>query len=349
MNSSIAIINDTHFGIRNDSVYFLNKSLEYFETEFFPYIIKNEIKDIIHLGDFFDRRKYINFNTLKEVRKRFLEKIPKSVNFHIIIGNHDTFYKNTNEINSLNELFRGYANIRLYDVPTQIEINNLKIALVPWINDSNTIEYTKYIENSSCPVLMGHFEIIGFEVISGVIHRHGLDKIQLNKFETVLSGHFHTKQTKKNIHYLGTQYQLNFSDTHSIKGFHILDTNTKDLEFIENTKKIFNIIKYDDSIESVDLSNETLSQYSNTYVKVIVKCKNKPFEFDKFLDKLYAIDTQEITIIDDYVEKIENKTIDITEDTISLINKEIDGLENDLNKDQLKLIIKDLYMEALLL
>ena len=65
MNSDIAIINDTHFGIRNDSIYFLDKSLEYFETVVFPYIIKNDIKNIIHLGDFFDRRKYINLNTLK--------------------------------------------------------------------------------------------------------------------------------------------------------------------------------------------------------------------------------------------------------------------------------------------
>ena len=349
MNSDIAIINDTHFGIRNDSIYFLDKSLEYFETVVFPYIIKNDIKNIIHLGDFFDRRKYINFNTLKEVRKRFLEKIPESVNFHIIIGNHDTYYKNTNEINSLTELFRGYPNIHLYDTPTQIKINDLNIAMIPWMNDSNTTEYMDYIKNCSCPVLMGHLEIIGFEVINGVVHHHGLDRNHLNKFEMVLSGHFHMKQTKKNIHYLGTQYQLNFGETQVAKGFHVLNTNTKDLEFIENTKKIFHIIKYDDSVDSVELTEEVLSQYPNTFLKIIVKCKNKPLEFDKFLDKLYAINTQEITIIDDYEEKIENKTIDITEDTISIINREIDSLQNDLNKDQLKLIIKDLYMEALLL
>ena len=87
---NIAIINDTHFGIRNDSVYFLDKCLNYFESVFFPYIVDNNITEIIHLGDFFDRRKYINFNTLTQVRKRFLEKIPHSVNFRIIIGNHDT-------------------------------------------------------------------------------------------------------------------------------------------------------------------------------------------------------------------------------------------------------------------
>ena len=349
MNHNIAIINDTHFGIRNDSIYFLDKSLEYFEKVFFPYILENNITEIIHLGDFYDRRKYINFNTLKEVRKRFLEKIPESVNFRIIIGNHDTYYKNTNEINSLKELFRGYSNVHLHDSPSEIEINGTKIAMIPWINDTNKVEYLDYIQNCNSSILMGHLEIIGFEVMSGVLHPAGIDRKCLEKFEMVLSGHFHMKQSKKNIHYLGTQYQLNFGDAGSIKGFHVLNTNTRELEFIENTNKVFNIIRYDDSDDPDELTVKDLIKYSNSFIKIIVKCKNKPFMFDKFLDKLYSIDTQEITIIDDYAEKAENKPIDITEDTISLINKEIDSLENDLNKDQLKMIIKDLYMEALIL
>lgn len=348
---NIAIINDTHFGIRNDSVYFLDKCLNYFESVFFPYIVDNNITEIIHLGDFFDRRKYINFNTLTQVRKRFLEKIPHSVNFRIIIGNHDTYYKNTNEINSLKELFRGYTNVHLYDSPSEIKINDLKIAMIPWINDNNKTEYMEYIKNSSSSVLMGHLELIGFEVMSGVVHHTGLDKKHLDKFEMVLSGHFHIKQSKKNIHYLGTQYQLNFGDVGSVKGFHVLNTNTRELEFIENTNNIFNIIRYDDSIysEKYILEELDLTKYSKSFVKIIVKCKNKPIIFDKFLDKLYNIDTEEISIVDDYAEKEENKNIDITEDTISLINKEIDVLENDLNKDRLKSIIKDLYMEALIL
>ena len=144
---------------------------------------------------------------------------------------------------------------------------------------------------------------------------------------------------------------MNFGDVGSVKGFHVLNTNTRELEFIENTNNIFNIIRYDDSIysEKYILEELDLTKYSKSFVKIIVKCKNKPIIFDKFLDKLYNIDTEEISIIDDYAEKEENKNIDITEDTISLINKEIDVLENDLNKDRLKSIIKDLYMEALIL
>ena len=302
---------------------------------------------MIHLGDFFDRRKYINFNTLSEVRRRFLEKIPKNVHFHIILGNHDTFYKNTNDVNSLKELFRGYSNITLYDTPSTIEINGLNISLIPWINDSNKVEYYDYIQNCSSSILMGHFEIMGFEVINGVKHHSGITESAFNKFEMVLSGHFHIKQSRKNIHYLGTQYQMNFGDANTLKGFHILNTNTRELEFIENVDNIFNIIYYDDSSIIENILNGNISQYKNSFIKVIVKCKNKPFLFDKYINNLYSIETQEIMIIDDYSEKIQNSLIDITEDTVSIINKEIDSLENNLNKDKLKLIIKNLYMETL--
>ena len=343
----IALINDTHFGIRNDSYYFLNHCLDYFENIFFPYIEKHNIKEIFHLGDFFDRRKYINFNTLKEVRKRFLEKIPKDCKFRIIIGNHDTYFKNTNEVNSLKELFRGYENIILYDYPSEIKIDKMKITFCPWINESNSKEYIDFIKNSNSNLIMGHLEINGFEVISGVQHKEGIDKSIFDKFEMVLSGHFHIKQSKGNIHYLGSQYQLNFADVGVVKGFHILDSQTRELDFIENERRAFNIIRYDDTILGEEILKEDYEKYKNTFVKVIVRSKNKPFIFDKFINKLYSIDTQELTVIDDFAEKVENSQIDITQDTLSIIYKEIDALSNDLNKEKLKLIVKDIYMEAL--
>jgi len=343
----IAIINDTHFGIRNDSFYFLNHCLDYFETVFFPYIEKHNIKEIIHLGDFFDRRKYINFNTLKEVRKRFLEKIPNGCKFRIIIGNHDTYFKNTNEVNSLKELFRGYNDIILYDHPVEILIDDIQITFCPWINQSNSAEYVNFIKNSNSNILMGHLEINGFEVINGVQHKEGIDKSVFDKFEMVLSGHFHIKQSKDNIHYLGSQYQLNFADAGVIKGFHVLDTSTRELDYIENERRAFNIIRYDDSILGEELLEENYEKYKNTFIKVIVRTKNKPIIFDKFINKLYSIETQELTVIDDFAEKIENSEIDITQDTLSIINKEIDALNNDLNKEKLKLLVKDIYTEAL--
>ena len=154
----------------------------------------------------------------------------------------------------------------------------------------------------------------------------------------VLSGHFHIKQSKGNIHYLGSQYQLNFADVGVVKGFHILDSQTRELDFIENERRAFNIIRYDDTILGEEILKEDYEKYKNTFVKVIVRSKNKPFIFDKFINKLYSIDTQELTVIDDFAEKVENSQIDITQDTLSIIYKEIDALSNGLNKEKLNFL-----------
>lgn len=101
----IAFICDTHFGARNDSPFFLDNALTFFEKQFFPYLKENNITEVIHLGDFFDRRKYVNFNTLSSVRKRFINKFDEeNIKLHVTIGNHDTYFRNTNDLNSLKEL-----------------------------------------------------------------------------------------------------------------------------------------------------------------------------------------------------------------------------------------------------
>ena len=345
----LAIISDSHFGIRNDSPFFLENSLEFFENVFFPYLKTNNINTVIHLGDLLDRRKFVNFNTLSQVRKRFFEPLKtNNIDMHITIGNHDTYYKNTNSLNSISELFSDLGhNIKIYESPTKLVFDGLCVGMVPWISKTNETECLDFIQTCDCPFLMGHFEIMGFQVMSGVIHHQGITEKEFNRFECVLSGHFHLKQTNKNIHYLGTQYELNFGDECSQKGFHILDTETRELTFIENTKKIFHIIKYDDTLGPVSVGE--MSKYKNCFVKVIVTTKNKPLLFDSFIDDLYSCLPYEISIIDDYQEKINKTDIDISEDTISIINKEIDLLDKVQDKSRLKVIIKDLYMESLTL
>lgn len=346
----IAIINDTHFGIRNDSPFFLENSLKFFEDMFFPYLKENNITNIIHLGDLLDRRKFVNFSTLSQVRQRFFEPL-KNINMHIVVGNHDTYYKNTNKLNSITELFKDFgANINIIENPTKVDFDGLCVGLVPWISKDNEDDCLKFIQKCDCPILMGHFEIMGFQVINGVIHHQGITEKEFKRFELVLSGHFHLKQCGNNILYLGTQYELNYGDVNSQKGFHVFDTSTREVTFIENPNKMFHVIKYDDSTDKIDvLIKSDLSKYNNCFVKVVVGNKSKPFTFDKFMDDLYDVGPHDISIVEDYQEKINEITIDITEDTLSIINKEIDSLDKVQDKSKLKVIIKELYMESLTL
>ncbi len=344
----IAIISDTHFGHKNDSLFFLEESLKFFEEQFFPYLHQNNIKDVIHMGDLMDRRKYVNFNTLHQVKDRFIRFFSdNNINLHITLGNHDTFYKNTNFINSINELFGDSKNIILYDKPTELQFDTLKIGIVPWITNDNENDCLDFLQTTSASILVGHFEINGFEVVTNIRHSSGSDSEMFSKFDKVLSGHFHLRQSKQNIHYLGTQYELSFGDVNSKKGFSILDTDTRELEFIENTRKIFNIIKYDDvnGFEKPDAN-----KIKNTHVKVIVLNKKKPKIFDMLMDALATCELQELTVVEDFENNDgEESEVDITQDTISIIASEIDMNENIIHKDRIKMIIKELYMESMTL
>ncbi len=95
----IALLNDTHFGARSDSPIFNEYFYKFLETNFFPYLKQNNITTLIHLGDVVDRRKFVNFKIAHDIRNRFFNRLWKEkIDTHIILGNHDTYYKNTNLI-----------------------------------------------------------------------------------------------------------------------------------------------------------------------------------------------------------------------------------------------------------
>ena len=225
----IAILNDTHCGVRNSSDIFLNNSADFYDNVFFPYCIENNIKQIIHLGDYYDHRKFINFKALNHNRKHFLNKLRENkMLMDIIPGNHDTFYKNTNDLNSLKELLGYFMNeIHIIMQPTVMSYGNLKLALLPWINAENYEESVNFVKNCKADILGGHLELNGFDLMRGVKNTHGMDHKIFSKFEMVLTGHFHTKSNKDNIHYLGSQLEFTWSDAHDNKYFHVLDTDTR--------------------------------------------------------------------------------------------------------------------------
>ena len=342
----IAIIGDTHFGARGDSPLFLNHFLKFFEEQFFPYLKEHNITKVLHLGDLFDRRKFINFNTLHHTKKRFIEWFEANgVELHCILGNHDVFYKNTNRLNSPKEVLGGcHSSFRLYEEPTEVCFNGATILMVPWLNEENKEHFLKVIQNSKATILAGHLELSGYEVMPGIKFNEGMNDKFLEKFDMVLSGHFHSKSSKGNVHYLGTQYQMTSIDTNEVKGFHILDTETRELQFIQNPMKMFHNVEWRNGtlIEGFDPA-----RYKGTYVKVLVYEKKSETKFDQFLDSLYAAEPANVTIIEDLSDRVrEEGEVDISEDTLSLINKEIDDMEAE-NKEELKNIVRELYMESL--
>jgi len=344
----IAIISDTHFGYKNDASFFLEESLSFFENVFFPYLKENKIRHVIHMGDLLDRRKYVNFFTLNQIHKRFASFFKDNdINVYLTIGNHDTYFKNTNAINSIKELFSFYDNFNIIENPTELYLDGLKLGLVPWITKDNEDLCYSFINSTSASILVGHFEINGFEIITGIKHSSGNDEQMFNKFDKVLSGHFHIRQSRGNIHYLGSQYQMNFGDINCKKGFTVLDTNTRELEFIENTRKIFHVLKYDDSTDN-EVEKLNPESIKNCYIKLVVINKKRQKKFEQYVDYILSNEPQEFTIIEDLDNQQEKEDdVDVTQDTLTIIAKEIDNTEQIKNKEKVKTIIKDLYIESM--
>ena len=344
----IAILTDTHFGARNDSPQFIEYFLEFIENQFLPECEKRGITTILHLGDLMDRRKFVNFSTLNHVRKRFIEKVQeKNMVLYCLIGNHDTYYKNTNNVNSLKELFgERYTSFIPIETPTEVEFGSKKFALIPWINKENKADYDAFISKTEASIVCGHFELNGYEVLRGVKFEGGMEDTSLRRFDKVLSGHFHMRHRKNNIHYLGTPYQITFSDLHEKKGFYVYDTESDEMEFIENLSRMFLSIDYSD-----DLDIEDYSIYENKFIKMFVRGKKSQGKLDSVVENLYDAKVGSLTIIEEDAEKIEDAEVaDMSLDTLSLIYKEAEDFYNNIEGipvSKLKRLIQDIYMEAL--
>lgn len=352
----IAILGDTHFGIRNDSQAFHDYYEKFYANVFFPYLKEKGIKRIIQLGDLFDRRKYVNFYTLKRSREYFFDQIVENDLFmDVFVGNHDTYFKNTNEVNSPELLLQDYAGfVRVHSSPTNIYPDDdlTPIALLPWVCAQNYDECMEFIQNTKAQVLLGHLELSGFEMYRGAINDHGMDAKLFDRFDTVMSGHFHHKSSRGNIHYLGTPYEMTWSDFDDPRGFHIFDTETRELEFIQNPYNMFQKWFYDDTkwdtFEYINGFDFSLAK--DTYVKVIVKNKTNPFWFDTYIDRLEKAGALDIQVVEDNLNlQLEDDTdiINEAEDTMTILTKVVDQWDTPVDKKRLDSFLRNLYNEAL--
>lgn len=353
MTLKVAIITDQHFGARNDSVHFLDFYEKFYRDTFFPALDANGIKTVLVLGDTFDRRKYVNFNTLKRAKEMFFDPLfNRGIEVHMLAGNHDTYYKNTNEVNSVDLLLREYGNINVIDHPATIFVGPTPICMMPWICPENYEDSMKTLKETEASICMGHFEIAGFAMHRGMPSEEGLNRELFNRFDCTFSGHYHHRSNSGAIFYLGNPYELTWQDYSDTRGFHIFDLQSRDLDFIPNPNVIFHRIAYDDKNASIkEYLEKDLSAYTNAYVKVVVVNKTNPHLFDRFMDKLYAVNPLDITIVEDAIDLtdgLEDDKIDEAEDTITIINKYVDALQNDgIDNSRLKTMMREIYVEAL--
>jgi DNA repair exonuclease SbcCD nuclease subunit len=343
----VAIITDQHFGARNDSIAFLDFYQKFYENTFFPTIDSAGITTVLVLGDTFDRRKYVNFYALQRAKEMFFDKLAeRNISVHMLAGNHDTYFKNTNDVNSPDLLLREYTNINVIDHPTTITVDDTAICMMPWICPENYQDSLDTLKDTQAEICMGHFEIAGFSMYRGMESHEGLSKDLFNKFDLVFSGHYHHRSDDGHIYYLGNPYELTWQDYNDPRGFHLFDLSTRQLEFITNPYTMFARVEYDDKdVEPVEIDSLDLK---DKYVKLIVVNKTDYYKFDKFIQKLYNKGCSDIKIVEDMSEFQEGEIgeeINL-EDTVSVLSHFIDSVETDVDKEQIKTFMKSLYTEA---
>jgi len=337
------LLTDIHFGRKNYRVNIVNNTIDFYKKVIEEYSIKN----IIMLGDIWHNRTYIDWNIFNIVNEFFKYIKEKEISTHILVGNHDSYYKSTIKINSL-EYMRTMFNFNIIDKDTECLINNKRTLMVPWIPDIMFKGDPKKYK-----LILGHFEIKGAPLTKGIKSEGGNNK-NIFKNTKVISGHYHIKSDL----YLGTSEQHDFGDFNEKKGVHILKPNLE-LEFIENTIAPKYIKIYIDSRNKLPVridgaftkkqnfsTIESLYKYynfKNDIIKIILKYDDslilnntRVFLDIENIDYIIIDETEEILKYICLEESVHDDKVDI----INIINnKDLDS--------RTKTIFNELYKNAL--
>jgi DNA repair exonuclease SbcCD nuclease subunit len=339
----VAIISDQHFGARKSSK-FLHDHFKRFYDIFLPYLEEHNIKVVVDMGDTFDNRRSIDLWALEWSKENYYDRLKSmGITVHTIVGNHTAYYKNTNQINSVGLLLKQYDNVIVYPEVTEVKLGNLNTLFIPWINNENFENTVSSIKASRSVCSMGHLELNGFRAHRGHVMEDGMDCELFEKFEKVFSGHYHTRSDDGKIFYLGNPYEMFWNDVNDPRGFHIFDTETLEHTPINNPYRIFYNIYYEDNNYKLFDARE----YQGKIVKVIVKKKTSPKDFEKFVDKLYSAGIQELKIVENFeIQAGEDFEVEESENTICILNRYIDEAEMECDKSIVKGILQKIYSQA---
>lgn len=338
----IAIISDTHFGVSNSNNMFLRYQDRYF-INLVEQLTKLGVTDLIHAGDLYDVRKSINFKTLRKTAGFFRERmIAAPFNIHIIVGNHDSYSKNTLNVNAPMELL-NWTDFKIYQEPTEIEIDGDPFLMMPWICKDNEEKSYIMLEESFANVCIGHFDISGFGMSKEVVNKAGISRNVFKKFKHTFSGHFHLPSEQDNIIYVGSPYQLTWSDYGDTKRVILYDTKTHSLQYLENENNIFEKIQY---VEGMDIEKN----YRDKIIKIYTPEGYDAYKFDLFLKKLEVHHPFNISVIDsvpygDLTTSVEDV---MSKDTMTFLVECVDVMEetSDEEKNECKELLFMLYNKA---
>lgn len=338
--SKIILVSDTHFGVRKNSEVFLESQIKFIDEQFIPYLIENNIKCVCWLGDIFDNRSNINIKIMNAVIDIF--KKLKEFNIFLLTGNHDTFFNDSININSI-KIFSEFPNVKIIEDITQIVLDGVKITMVPWIVDN--CKFIKEFKTFDTDICLGHFNINGFNFNKFKLSEDGVSQNVFHDCKKVFSGHFHIRNTKTynntEIIYIGSPYQLTRNDADECRGFTVLDLHDLSYEFIDNTKSLKYIkLQYPQTFDKSMIENNIVDvhiDYDDSYNEV---------EIDKYIKLIEnfnpAISPSIVINNNNEVDGSVDLTVYNVGSISNLISEYVESLDIS-NKDEINQILFDLY------
>lgn len=336
----IAIIADLHIGIKKSDIIWQQSQLKFFKEQLVPELKSKNINDLFILGDVFDTRNTLNVQSVNAVIDLFKNTL-KDFNIKIIVGNHDMYMTTTTDINSL-KILDLLPNVTVYEQPIPLTIDGKSVLMLPWITD-----YSKFNEivTDTYDYCFCHADIIGFN-LGGRLSDSGLmAKNLLDHFKYVWSGHYHNGCTRtyedgKYIIYAGSPYELTRIDRGDAKGYHILDIETGEHEFVENK-------------ESIKFTKFTYPDVDMSAVAGNVVDLDVPFELSDQTKKIYALVEKIEKLMPAYPVNInilpcegDYEDADLGQESLNIITlfkNYIDQLETSVDKDELYQSFIELY------
>jgi DNA repair exonuclease SbcCD nuclease subunit len=321
--SKVAIISDLHLGIHSNSSFWHEIAINW--AKWLKEELNNKkITDIIFCGDWHHNRSEISVSTL-QVSADILD-IFKDFNLIAITGNHDIYFKHRTDVNSLS-IFKNRKNVTIFDSVYTLEAFDRTITFCPWNTAMQDIPKSD--------VIFGHFEIVSFKMNTFKYCEEGFN-IQdlLYKAPVVISGHFHYRHEKQydsgTILYAGNPFQMDFGDAGNTKGYHVLDLDTLQYEFIENkVSPLYERVYLSELVKEGSFTDKIKKIFDKNIVKLKVDQNICQDDMNILIKKLHLLSPQALTvdydinfnrILDDNKEKQDLSGIDIEQAIIEFTN-----------------------------
>ena len=338
----VLIISDTHYGVRGDNVAFYDYQKKFMDNVFFRFIKEQKPDAIIHLGDLVDNRRVVNYRTHDRLMDDYLKPMAElDIEHHWLVGNHDSFYKNTLKTNAVDKFTLSGT---VHSEAKEINIKGVRCLFVPWICQDNEAETMKLVKSSSAQFCFGHLEIDGFEVRRGSIHKGGSNRSHFAGMDTVFSGHFHNRSHGNNIRYIGSAFQFDWSDYGEYKGMALLETETSRVSYFRNPYNMFNVLNYDEN----DSSEPSLKNLENTYVRLVVKSVKSKSKLDDFISQINDCGPVDLKVIDhtDYNKIVLPDQEVLVDEVKTVCHNYIDALDIPI-KNNIQEMFDNLYRKSI--